>query len=125
MIEKKSDRNERIALFKDERKGRLEALDEIDRLRGLADRQKVERGASPREIRLMRHMLGSSHPTSPLGWRNYGAWADDDPHMNVMVEKGLVTRGAMVNGGLPLLGGLRIYQVTDVWKEALGAKDQE
>lgn len=69
-------------------------------------------GATPEEIATMRHMLGADSP-SP-GFRNYGAWDDDDPHLNAMVDKGLVRKANMIPGGL------RYYVVNDEWCKGLG-----
>ena len=69
-------------------------------------------GATPEETATMRHMLGADSP-SP-GFRNHGVWGDDDPHLNAMVEKGLVSRGFL------LPGGLRYYHVNDEWCKGLG-----
>jgi hypothetical protein len=70
--------------------------------------------ATPGEVRIMLHMLGSSHPRSPLGWRNYGAWNRDDEQMLRMIDKGLVCKGSE-------RGGYIYTHVSPEWVEALGA----
>lgn len=71
-----------------------------------------EHGATTAEMSTMRHMLGADS-RSP-GFRNYGAYEDDDPKLAEMVRKGLVEKADMISGGL------RYYFVTPAWCKALG-----
>ena len=73
-----------------------------------------EGSATPRQIELMRHMLGASHPDTPLGWRNYGAWNKNDEDMLTMIEKGMVIKTSERDGML-------WTKVAPAWIETLGA----
>jgi hypothetical protein len=41
------------------------------------------------------HTLGSSHPSSPLGWRNYYCGLPNDPDCEPLVALGLMCRGCV------------------------------
>lgn len=82
----------------------------------------VARSVTAKELRVLRHMLGSTHSDvvgddgrcKPLGWRNYGAWDENDAAMNSLVERGIAVASARRDG--------MVYtHVTKSWADALGA----
>ena len=70
-------------------------------------------GATPEEIRIMRHALGADS-RSP-GFRNHYCAEANNKALPLMAEKGLMFRGRTINEGRDVY-----YHVTPEWREVLG-----